>query len=101
MNTDREARYGSIAGEGELQNLLTTLNGWKLSESGKLSKKFSFKNFNDGLDFVNRVAKIADRLDHHPDVYLNWSEVELSIFTHCKGELTKTDFELAREIDLI
>lgn len=99
MCADLSERYPIIADEAERQRLLSSLNGWKLTEAGKLNKVHKFTAFNDGLEFVNRVAKIADQMDHHPDVSLSWGKVELTIFTHCKNSLTKTDFELAEKID--
>jgi 4a-hydroxytetrahydrobiopterin dehydratase len=85
----------------EIDTFLAEMDGWSLSPEQKLTKAFKFKNFNEGLEFVNQIAAIADRLDHHPDILLSWGKVELSIYTHCKNALTRTDFELAKQIDLL
>ncbi len=84
--------------ETEIGNALTDLNGWKTTDS-KLKKRFSFTNFAESLDFVNRVGAIAEASDHHPDICFGWGYAEFSITTHDTGGLTQNDFDLAREID--
>ena len=82
----------------EIEKLKTDLPGWKI-ENQTLRKRFSFQNFAESLDFVNRVGAIAERRDHHPDIFFGWGYAEFSITTHDAGGLTHNDFELAREIN--
>jgi len=84
----------------EIQNRLAELNGWEVVES-KLRKKFTFKNFRESLDFVNKVGEIAENMDHHPDIFFGWGYAEFFITTHSEGGLTELDFTLAREIDKV
>ena len=64
-----------------------------------LAKEYTFKDFHDGLEFVKKVAVIADKQDHHPDVLLSYGSVVLELTTHSKGRLTDKDFKLAAAID--
>jgi 4a-hydroxytetrahydrobiopterin dehydratase len=86
--------------ETEIKTALADLNGWK-REDAIIKKRFEFKNFAEALEFVNRAGAIAERRDHHPDIFFGWGYAEFSITTHDTGGLTENDFELAREIDLI
>jgi 4a-hydroxytetrahydrobiopterin dehydratase len=58
--------------------------GWGTSKE-KLEKTFKFKEFNDSIDFVNKVAKIAEQQNHHPDITINYNKVKISITDHEKG----------------
>ena len=84
----------------ELSAALKTLNGWK-AEDGKLKKLFTFTNFAEALDFVNRVGDIAEAADHHPDIAFGWGYAELATTTHDRGGITAVDFGLAKQIDSI
>lgn len=84
--------------EDEIEESLKDLNGWNVSGKN-LKKRFEFENFAESLDFVNKVGAIAEKRDHHPDIYFGWGYAEFSITTHDTGGLTHNDFELAKEID--
>jgi 4a-hydroxytetrahydrobiopterin dehydratase len=82
----------------EAQDMLADLDGWEIH--GKiLAKDYDFKNFDDGLEFVKKVAIVADKQDHHPDVLLSYESVVLELTTHSVGKLTDKDFKLAAAID--
>lgn len=82
----------------EIEAALGDLNGWQAS-GDNLKKRFSFRNFAEALEFVNRAGEIAERRDHHPDILFGWGYAELSITTHDAGGITAFDFALAKEID--
>lgn len=84
----------------EIQSRLSGLNGWR-AEGGSLRKSLSFLNFRDSLEFVNKVAAIAENLDHHPDITFGWGYADILFTTHDSGGITDKDFELAKEIDEI
>ena len=84
--------------EEEIEAALGDLNGWQV-EDVNLKKRFTFQNFAEALEFVNRAGEIAERRDHHPDIYFGWGYAEFSITTHDTGGLTANDFALAKEID--
>jgi 4a-hydroxytetrahydrobiopterin dehydratase len=74
-------------------------SGWKVVEEHHLEKECSFKNFKEALDFTNRVGAIAEQEDHHPDIYLGWGKVKLTLWTHNIGGLSENDFILAAKLD--
>ena len=75
--------------------------GWKLIENHHLEKEYPFDNFGDGLDFVIDVGDMAEDEGHHPDIFLTWGKVKLTIWTHKINGLTESDFILAAKIDRV
>jgi len=83
-----------------LQSLLRQLgNGWQAIDGHHLEKSYSFKNFVDALAFTNRVGAIAEEQGHHPDIYLGWGKVRITVWTHAINGLTESDFILAAKAD--
>ncbi len=66
-----------------------------------ISREFLFAGFLASVDFVNRVAKRAEKADHHPDIDVRWNKVRLALSTHSAGGLTEKDFSLAKDCDRI
>ncbi len=66
---------------------------------GHLIRAYRFRDFATGLVFVNEVGRVAEDMNHHPQVQLGWGEVRLELWTHTAGGLTGRDFELARLAD--
>ena len=87
--------------------LLKGLEGWEILPEAacidmvRLNKHFEFKNFVDALEFVNKIGDIAEKMNHHPNIHLEWGKVRVEIWTHAINDLTELDFILAREIDYI
>lgn len=82
----------------EIRQKLRGHGGWK--RSGRfITKKFEFEEFTDGISFLNKVAKIAERQEHHPDIKVRYTTVKLSIQTHSEGGVTNWDINLAKAID--
>jgi 4a-hydroxytetrahydrobiopterin dehydratase len=73
-------------------------DGWAVAD-GRLEKEFLFKNFRQGLEMVNAVGAIAEEQGHHPDIFLAWGKVKITLFTHKVGGLTEDDFIFASKID--
>jgi len=71
---------------------------WELKD-GKLVKSFQFSSFMSAINFVNDVANIAERLDHHPIITVNWKTVKLSLKSFDVNAITKRDITLAKEIE--
>jgi len=85
-----------------LKSLFAQLGpGWKLMDEHYLEKEYRFKNFQEALDFTNKVGAIAQEEGHHPDIYLAWGLVKLSLWTHKIDGLSENDFILAAKCDLI
>jgi 4a-hydroxytetrahydrobiopterin dehydratase len=72
-------------------------SGWELKD-GKLTKLFQFQSFIKAIDFVNEIAIIAERLDHHPIITINWKTVKLSLKSFDVDAITNRDIILAKEI---
>ena len=90
--------------DAEVDSRLAELPGWHRAEVGGkpgISKTFDRANFLDGLGFVTRVADLAEKAGHHPDVLLTYPRVTMSLTTHDAGGLTDKDFALAAEIERV
>ena len=74
--------------------------GWNLSDN-KICKVFEFESYLDGVEFINKKAPIAERLNHHPDINLGYCKVEISIYSHDLGGVTTKCINLATTIDSI
>ena len=84
----------------ELTVLLEKLGGgWTIAGEHHLEKEYKFKNFREALDFTNRVGEIAEAQGHHPDIYLAWGKVKITLWTHKIDGLTESDFILAAKAD--
>ncbi len=82
----------------EISERLSALPGWRVDDD-KLARDFSFGDFMGGVDFVSRVARVAEAEGHHPDLFVTWGRVTVQLTTHSAGGLTATDFKLASLID--
>ena len=77
---------------------LATTPGWQLAD-GQITTTVTRKDFRDALLYVNAVGYLAERANHHPDVFVSWNKVTLTLVTHSAGGLTANDFALARQIN--
>ncbi len=83
----------------EVDKRLARLDGWR-REGKFITKTFTFGTFMEGIEFVNDLATIAERLEHHPDIHIRWTTIRLEIQTHDEGGITPNDIELAEQIDI-
>ena len=74
-------------------------NGWQIINEHHLEKEYIFADFRQALDFTVEVGEVAENQDHHPDIYLAWGKVKLTIWTHKIDGLTESDFILAAKAD--
>lgn len=86
----------------------TAGNNWEVvdyhpdgREQKALLKEFKFKNFNEALSFVNKVAELAEKANHHPNINLGWGYASIWLTTHDAHGVTQKDRDLAKAIDLI
>jgi 4a-hydroxytetrahydrobiopterin dehydratase len=84
--------------EDQITIELKKLDGWSLG-GDEIRKTYEFKDFIRAMKFVNAVAVIAEKFNHHPDIDIRWNKVHLSLATHSAGGLTLLDFTLAKAID--
>jgi 4a-hydroxytetrahydrobiopterin dehydratase len=73
--------------------------GWRVVARHHLERDFNFKNFREALAFTNRVGELAEARNHHPDIYLAWGKVRLTLWTHSVGGLSDNDFAFATLVD--
>ncbi len=84
---------------GDLEANIADLNNeWELKD-GKIVKSFRFSTFMNAIEFVNRIANAAERLNHHPIITINWKTVKLSLKSFDVDAITKRDIGLAKEIE--
>lgn len=82
--------------------LLADVPEWRLDDSGKhIQRAFRFKNFHETMAFANKVAEIANREDHHPDMEISYSRCLVRYSTHAINGLSENDFICATAIDAI
>ena len=84
--------------DSEITAGLAKLPGWT-RRGDAIVKAYTFKAFQDGIRFVDRVAVAADAADHHPDIDIRWTTVTMSLSTHSAGGLTRKDLALAAEME--
>jgi len=82
--------------------LLEQLNGWTLNtRDGVIERTWRFRNFHETMAFVNALAWVAHRQDHHPDLEVGYSRCRVKFHTHSVKGLTENDFICAAHIDVL
>ena len=76
------------------------MENWE-EKNNTLIKDFKFKGFTQAVEFVNKVAELANKADHHPDILIHgYSNVEIRLTTHSElSKVTQKDHDLAEQID--
>jgi 4a-hydroxytetrahydrobiopterin dehydratase len=88
--------------DAERNGLGDRLPDWTVIQDGKaIERTVRFKDFNEAWGFMNRVALLAERMDHHPDWSNVWNIVRIALSTHDAGGLTNLDVKLATAIDAL
>jgi len=87
-----------LLSENDINEKLDKLENWK-QEGKEITKTYKFKNFIESMGFVNRVAILAEKADHHPDILIKYSKVHIKLSTHSEGGITEKDFKLANQIE--
>lgn len=84
--------------EAAIQKELAGLSGWEYLE-GALGTTFEFQNFKEAFAVMTRIAFECEALQHHPDWTNVYNRLEIRLYTHDAGGVTRKDFELARAIE--
>ncbi len=84
--------------EIQARSYLNLLSDWRLQDF-RLEKDVKTKNFEQALLLANALGKIAAEQNHHPDLYISWGLLKISIFTHAINGLSENDFILAAKLD--
>jgi 4a-hydroxytetrahydrobiopterin dehydratase len=88
-----------LSGEAR-KSALARLNGWsEAAGRDAITKKFTFKDFNQAFGFMTRAALVAEKMDHHPEWLNVYKTVEVTLSTHDAGGLTELDVKLAEAMD--
>ena len=84
----------------QINEELKGLNEWEFSYSdNSITKKFQFNDFKESMEFVNKVAELAEEIEHHPDILINYNIVKIILTTHSEDGITDKDIKLAKEIN--
>jgi 4a-hydroxytetrahydrobiopterin dehydratase len=84
----------------DLARLAAELDGgWRVVAEHQLEKEYQFQNFREALAFTNKVGELAEAQQHHPDIYLAWGKVKLTLWTHKIDGLSESDFVMAAKAD--
>lgn len=84
----------------ECKDLMKQLSkGWTINKAGHLHKEFIFKDFMGAMNLANKVAAIAEKEGHHPDLTIAWGKFTAEIWTHKINGLSESDFILAAKIE--
>ncbi|MEO6445557.1 MAG: 4a-hydroxytetrahydrobiopterin dehydratase [Gemmatimonadaceae bacterium] len=84
----------------EIQRELGALPGWA-RRSNSLQKTFTFGTFPQGIEWVRRVANLAESMNHHPDLDIRYTKITATLSTHDSGGITSKDIALAKGIDAL
>ena len=82
----------------EIDDFLKDLNDWNKTDN-EITKTYKFNNFIEAIGFVNKIAILAEKADHHPDILIKYSKIKIVLSTHSEGGITIKDINLAKEIE--
>jgi 4a-hydroxytetrahydrobiopterin dehydratase len=88
----------------EIVTQLAGLDGWRLAGDGAnvaIEKRYTFANYFETIAFVNALALIAHREDHHPDLSVHYNRCVVRFNTHDVGGISATDLDCARQVDAL
>ena len=84
--------------EQTLSERLPALTGWERTGEA-ISKRYDFDSFKAAMAFANRAAELAEEMDHHPDIFISYDKVTLTLTSHDSGGITERDLRFAGRID--
>jgi 4a-hydroxytetrahydrobiopterin dehydratase len=90
----------ALLSDDDIKERLKELDGWR-QRGEYIVKSFDRGDFVGSVKFVDSLVGPAEEMNHHPDIAISWSQVEVAISTHAQGGLTENDFELAKRIDAV
>jgi 4a-hydroxytetrahydrobiopterin dehydratase len=88
----------ALLSDDDVKERLKELEGWR-QRGEYIVKSFDRGDFVGSVKFVDSIVEPAEEMNHHPDIAISWSQVEVAISTHSEGGLTENDFELAKKVE--
>ena len=88
----------ALLSDDDVKERLKELDGWR-QRGEYIVKSFDRGDFVGSVKFVDSLLEPAEEMNHHPDIAISWSQVEVAISTHSEGGLTENDFELAKKVE--
>ena len=88
----------ALLNDEDIRERLKELDGWR-QRGEYIVKSFDRGDFVGSVKFVDSLVAPAEEMNHHPDIAISWSQVEVAISTHAQGGLTENDFELAKKVE--
>lgn len=89
----------SLLSKEEIEQNIIKLKGWKYNDN-QIDKVYELKDFKTALGFINKIGEEAEKMDHHPDIFLHsYNKVKVTLSTHSEGGVTGNDFKLAEKIE--
>lgn len=99
LHPPQSSETPSLKGD-DLDSLVDILgDDWQAVDEHHLEKVYKFKDFQEALDFTNKVGELAESVNHHPEICLTWGRVKITIWTHSIGGLSEADFVFAARAD--
>ncbi len=88
--------------DGHRDEALAALGLWTYdAERDAITRRFTFRDFNEAFGFMTRVALLAEKADHHPEWSNVWNRVDILLTTHDAGGLSNRDIQMAQAIDAL
>ncbi len=75
------------------------MTGWPKDNQGRLTKTFTFKNFQKSFAFTSQVAMLSEKKNHHPQIILDYGSVTIALISHDVQKVTQRDLDLVEQID--
>jgi 4a-hydroxytetrahydrobiopterin dehydratase len=88
----------ALLSDEEIKERLKQLDGWR-QRGEYIVKSFDRGDFVGSVKFVDSLVEPAEGMNHHPDISISWSQVEVALSTHAEGGVTENDFELAKKVE--
>ena len=81
-----------------IESLINDLDNWVYNDNS-ITKIFEFSSYLSCINFLNKVALLSEKMNHHPDITVNWCKVTILLTTHDHGDVTEKDIQLAKLCD--
>lgn len=89
----------ALLSKEEIDQNTQKLGGWSYNNN-QIEKVYELQDFKSALGFINKIGEEAEKMDHHPDIFLHsYNKVKITLSTHSEGGVTGNDFKLAEKIE--